>query len=233
MRCDNSDLSGVARLAGPDRTEAIDPTRPASDLTRALLRTPAIRRLLRGPLVPGVVALILAGAAATASVASAPGTIGLLGAALALLMSTIAAIDGRRFVIPDALTVAGFALALVHAAAQAPDAIMAAMAMAAVRGAALALIFYCIRGLYARIRGRDGLGLGDVKLAAVAGAWLDWSTMPIAIELAALAALAVYLLRQFALGRPIRATSRLPFGLFFAPAIWACWLLETVLLAPF
>jgi leader peptidase (prepilin peptidase)/N-methyltransferase len=55
--------------------------------------------------------------------------------------------------------------------------------------------------------------------------------MPIAIEIAAFAALIIYAVRQFLLGRPISATSRLPFGLFFAPAIWICWLLETILLA--
>jgi leader peptidase (prepilin peptidase)/N-methyltransferase len=58
------------------------------------------------------------------------------------------------------------------------------------------------------------------------------TTIPIAVEIAALAALAVYALRRSMTGRPIRATARLPFGLFFAPAIWLCWLLEATLLAP-
>ena len=34
--------------------------------------------------------------------------------------------------------------------------------------------FFALRYGYARLRGRQGLGLGDVKLAFVAGAWLDW-----------------------------------------------------------
>jgi hypothetical protein len=38
---------------------------------------------------------------------------------------------------------------------------------------------------------------------------------------------------QLALGRPISATSRLPFGLFFAPSIWICWLMEAIFLAQF
>ena len=108
-----------------------------------------------------------------------------------------------------------------------------AVALAVMRRAALALLFLTIRYVYARVRGRQGLGLGDIKLAAVAGAWLDWSFMPIAIEIAAFAALAIYALRQFLLARPISATSRLPFGLYFAPAIWICWLIETILLAQF
>jgi leader peptidase (prepilin peptidase) / N-methyltransferase len=107
-----------------------------------------------------------------------------------------------------------------------------ALAVAIARGTVLALLFLTIRHVYVRVRGRQGLGLGDIKLAGVAGVWLDWSTMPLAIEIAALAALAMYASRQFVLGRPISATGRLPFGLFFAPAIWICWFLETILLAP-
>ena len=100
------------------------------------------------------------------------------------------------------------------------------------RGAALALVFLALRNGYARMRGRQGLGLGDVKLAGVAGAWLDWLVMPIAIELAAFAALTGYMLRHVLFRRPISATDRLPFGFFFAPAIWLSWVLETTLLTP-
>jgi leader peptidase (prepilin peptidase)/N-methyltransferase len=103
--------------------------------------------------------------------------------------------------------------------------------MAAIRGAAMALVFLCISTVYSRLRHREGLGLGDVKLAGVAGIWLGWSTLPIAFEIAALVALASYALRQRILRRTIRSTSRLPFGLFLAPAIWLCWLLETALFA--
>ena len=31
---------------------------------------------------------------------------------------------------------------------------------------------------------------------------------------------------------PLRATYRMPFGLFFAPAVWVCWLLETISSGP-
>ena len=83
----------------------------------------------------------------------------------------------------------------------------------------------CAR-LYGRLRGREGLGLGDVKLAGAAGVWLDWWAMPIAIEIGALAALALYVAGHILGRRRIRATTRLPFGLFLAPAIWIAWLLQ-------
>jgi len=69
-----------------------------------------------------------------------------------------------------------------------------------------------------------------VKLAGVAGVWIEWSIIPIAIEIAALAALGTYLVRHWWLRRAVRPTTRLPFGLFLAPAIWIGWLFEATLL---
>ena len=173
-----------------------------------------------------IVALV-AIAAVAVSLRVAHGMIGLLGAALALVMLATALIDRQLFVIPDSLSAAGLILAVLHALALEPDAMVSAVALAAARGAALALTFLAVRSGYARLRGRQGLGLGDVKLAGVAGTWLDWSMMPIAVELAAVAALSFYLFRVGVLGRPFSAAHRLPFGLFFAPAVWLCWIFQS------
>jgi leader peptidase (prepilin peptidase)/N-methyltransferase len=182
---------------------------------------------------PGAVVALSGLAAVTASVVMVPGVLGWLGAGLALLMLAIAVIDARHFIIPDRLNAAALALGLLHAASGEPHAIMEAVAFACLRGAVLGLLFLGLRVLYARLRHREGLGLGDVKLAGVAGVWLDWLTMPIAIEIAAFAALTVYILRSLIRRRPLHAAGLLPFGLFLAPAIWLGWLLQMTLLAPF
>jgi len=163
----------------------------------------------------------------------APGLPGALGAVLALLMLAIAIIDARLFIIPNELSAAAFALALTNAAVQAPDTIWEGVSLALLRGAVVALLFLGLRALYRRWRGRDGLGLGDVKLAGVAGAWLGVLTLPLAIEIAALAALAVFGLRAYVRGRAFDRALKFPFGLFLAPSIWLGWLFETALLAPF
>jgi leader peptidase (prepilin peptidase)/N-methyltransferase len=172
-----------------------------------------------------------AAAAALASIAAAPDMRGALGAGLACIMLAIAAIDARRFIIPNELVAAGFVLGLVHAGLVGSPDVIAGVALATLRGTILAAVFLAIRIGYRRLRGRDGIGLGDVKLAAVAGVWLDWQTIPLAIEIAALSALAFYVLRQWTLGRALRATARLPLGLFLAPAIWLGWMLEITLLS--
>jgi leader peptidase (prepilin peptidase)/N-methyltransferase len=166
-------------------------------------------------------------AAVAASVVIAPGLRGVFGAALALLMLAIAVVDARRFVIPNELTVAALALGLLQVAVDAPEAAVPALPWALARAAMLALLFLALRALYWRWRGREGLGLGDVKLAAVAGVWLDWPAIPVAIEIAALTALAVYATGHILGRRRIHAATRLPFGLFLAPAVWLAWLLQS------
>ncbi len=176
--------------------------------------------------VPGAVA-------AAASIALVGGVAGWLGAGLALIMFAIAAVDARAFIIPDPLNAAGLVLGLLQAAVLAEEGVSSALAQATLRSAVLALTFFLLRVFYFWLRGRQGIGLGDVKLAAVAGAWLDWTAIPVAIELAAVSALLAFAARHFVLRRPLRATSRLPFGLFLAPSIWVGWALQATVLQPY
>jgi leader peptidase (prepilin peptidase) / N-methyltransferase len=172
--------------------------------------------------VAGASALLL-------SFAIAPGVEGALGGALGLLMLGVACADARRFVVPDALSGGAFALGLVHAIVQSPDTGFERALMALSRAALAAGLFLIVRVAYRALRRREGLGLGDVKLAAAAGAWLSLPMLPMAIEIAAIAALTGYVLRQGNRRRVLRARGRIPFGTFLAPAIWFGWVLDTML----
>ena len=169
--------------------------------------------------------------AATVSIWAAPGLPGFLGAGLALLMAAIAVIDGRHLIIPNELNAVALALALINAAALAPGALPESLAEALLRGAATFLLFFALRLAYRRLRGREGMGLGDVKLAFVAGVWLGWTLIPLAIEIAAVAALLAYLTWRALAKRPLKPAVLLPFGLFFAPAIWLAWFIGAVIAA--
>ena len=160
--------------------------------------------------------------AVSASLVVAPGWPGVLGAVLAVLTIAIAVVDRRRLIIPDQLNGLAFmagAIAVCLRPSEGDD-----IAHALLRAALMFGLFFAFRASYRALRGREGMGLGDVKLAAVAGIWLNWTDLPIAVEIAALSALASVLLGR-ASGKHWSLTERLPFGLFFAPAVWICWLL--------
>jgi leader peptidase (prepilin peptidase) / N-methyltransferase len=183
-------------------------------------------------LSPPVIVVLPAAIGAAANIFVVPGARGMAGGALALLMILIAAVDARRYVIPDQLTAASLIIGCAHAVIVATDGIATELAQAAWRAAVLAGIFWSLRSAYRHLRGRDGMGLGDVKLAGVAGVWLDWPMIPIAIEIAALAGLTAYLTRHLLARKPMHLTGKLPFGLFFAPAIWLAWLFQSLLFVP-
>jgi len=178
----------------------------------------------------GTVELAVAGALAfcaiVASVWAAPGWIGAGGAWLALLCVAIAVVDRRRFIIPDTLNAAAVISGLAVSALTADDAV-GGLVGAAARAAVMFVAFIAFRFAFRRLRGVEGMGLGDVKLAAAVGAWLDWADLPLAVDIAALAALAAALVRRLRRD-DLDMRSRLPFGAFLAPAIWLCWMMATV-----
>jgi leader peptidase (prepilin peptidase)/N-methyltransferase len=181
------------------------------NLTHRLARSRALE--------PSLIGAAGAGAVLT-SVAVAPGWSGAAGALLAGLMLAIAFIDHRRMIIPDELNALAFIVGLVAAGAASTGAILQAL----IRASLMFVLFCAFRAVYRTLRGMEGMGFGDVKLAAVAGVWLDWASLPIAVEIAALSALAAALYARLR-GNEFDAKARLPFGAFFAPAIWICWVL--------
>lgn len=200
--------------------------------------TPSNRSLPAPAELPRTAAVAaLCAAAMAGSVLVAPGPAGLAAAALVPVVAAIALWDARHFLIPDALSAAGALLGLACAALASggpAEKMASAMLLALARGAALAGLFLALRVGYRLLRGREGLGLGDVKLAGMAGIWLEPTAMAAAVEIAALSGLAAFGVRRLLSGRPRRglrgAPLRLPFGLFFAPAIWIAWILERLVM---
>ena len=77
--------------------------------------------------------------------------------------------------------------------------------------------------LYSRLRGRDGLGLGDAKLFAASGAWLGLEGLPAVLLVACGAAIVALLVDGLAIAG-LSATTRIPFGPFLAFGTWIVWL---------
>jgi leader peptidase (prepilin peptidase)/N-methyltransferase len=85
------------------------------------------------------------------------------------------------------------------------------------------LLLWAVAWVYRRLRGRDGLGLGDAKLLAAAGAWVGAGGLPSVLAGAAIAALAAAGGMMLA-GRRLDRHTALPFGPFLAAATWLVWL---------
>jgi len=184
-------------------------------------------RHCRAPLglfYPGVelAALGIAGWAALAL----PGSLVWVGCALGWTLLAAALIDLRHLVLPDAMVLplipAGIALHVLIAPERWPG-----HAIGAVAGY---LAFVVIRETYALIRRREGLGLGDAKLLAAAGAWVGWQGLPSVVLLGAVTAL-VGVLAYRAAGGTADLKGELPFGPALAAAIWLVWLYGPLVVA--
>ena len=77
---------------------------------------------------------------------------------------------------------------------------------------------------YRTLRGRDGIGMGDVKLLAGAGAWLSWQALPMVLLAASLSAL-LFAGVQRLCGTHMSAQTHIPFGPFICLGIWTSWLM--------
>ena len=131
----------------------------------------------------------------------------------------LAAIDLRHYLLPDVLT-----LPLIPAGLAVAWAVDPALLPHHLLGALLGFAAFAVIGqVYRRLRGRHGLGLGDAKLLAAAGAWLGWAALPSVVVIAAALALA-FALAQAQGGAKLALTGRLAFGPHLALAFWLVWL---------
>jgi leader peptidase (prepilin peptidase)/N-methyltransferase len=134
---------------------------------------------------------------------------------------SLAAIDATILRLPDVFTIP---LAIVGLALAGP---MAASFDERLAGVVLGVSSLAgVDRLYARLRHRTGLGLGDAKLFGAAGAWLGWRALPETLLIACGGGLAWIAVRILVRGRNT-VTAPVPFGAPLCLAIWLVWLLET------
>ncbi|MFC7739017.1 prepilin peptidase [Roseomonas sp. GCM10028921] len=80
-------------------------------------------------------------------------------------------------------------------------------------------VFRFLAVVYRVWRGREGLGGGDAKLLAAAGAWVGWQGLNSVVVIAALVGLATALARR-STGEPLGAATAVPFGPGLALGLW-------------
>jgi len=155
----------------------------------------------------------------TAAGAVAPGWLGVSGAVFGWLLLALAALDVMAFWLPDRLTAALAAAALVTMLAGF-DPAPADRVIGGLAGyGALAAIAWG----YQAWRGHPGMGGGDPKLLGAIGLWLGWRLLPAVLVLACLIGLGIVLFARVT-GRPLGRDTALPFGALLAAAAYLAWL---------
>ncbi len=127
-------------------------------------------------------------------------------------MIVLGFIDFYHMIIPDEITMPGLILALVYSFFR-EDVNLTQALIGAVSGAGFLLLVY---GAYLVLRKKEGLGMGDVTMMLLIGAYLGWRqaffTLVLASFVGALVGMAVIFFRK----KDFQYS--LPFGTFLAPA---------------
>lgn len=128
---------------------------------------------------------------------------------LAMLVVTLIDLDHR--IIPDEISVPGIALGILVCP------VLGISRWEGIAGAAAGFsALFLVALAYRRLRGIEGMGGGDLKLAGMLGAFLGWKGLLLTLVLGSFAGAVVGMV-LIALGRGGGKTA-LPYGTFLAPA---------------
>lgn len=160
-----------------------------------------------------LVSELTAAAIALAAFALLPPVVALVITVLGWWLLLLALLDARTLILPDRLTLPMIAGGLLAGPGLWPSVVGAATGWAA---------FVALGLAYRRLRGREGLGGGDAKLLAAAGAWLGVQWLPLVVLIGALVGLAL----AWPLGAYRTPERPIPFGSCLALSFWCCALGE-------
>lgn len=127
-------------------------------------------------------------------------------------MIALGFIDFYHQILPDEITLSGLLLALVYSFFR-DDLSLRQALTGAVIGAGFILFLY---GAYYLLRKKEGIGMGDVTMMLLIGAFLGWQLTFFTLVLASFIGVVVGV--YFILARKKNLQFALPFGTFLAPA---------------
>jgi leader peptidase (prepilin peptidase)/N-methyltransferase len=140
-----------------------------------------------------------------------PGVSFVLFLAFVSALLVVSFVDLQHQIIPDVISLPGIVLGI--AVSLTPwgripwtDALIGAAA----GGGAL----FAVAWIFERLTGKEGMGLGDVKLLAMIGAWMGWRDLPFVILASSLSGILIGGAALLASRKGLRV--RIPFGPFLA-----------------
>lgn len=169
-------------------------------------------RYCRGPIsiqYP-VVELVTGLLSAVLMILFGPGLHYLLLLAFACSLVAISFIDLQHQVIPDVISIPGIILGFIGSLFILPVGWVDSLIGILAGGGS----FYLIALFFEKIKGREGMGGGDIKLIAMIGAWMGWRGLPFIILISSLTGLVLGGGSLLLSHRGFQA--RIPFGPFLA-----------------
>lgn len=176
-------------------------------LLRGRCRACRARISPRYPLVEAANGLMYLALAAT--MGPTPRTLVTMAFVTALLVLSL--IDLEHHLLPDAITLPGIGVGLASSLLPGPPGAPTPLAALAASAGGYLMLFAVAR-TYQRVRGVEGLGQGDWKMAAMLGAFLGWQRMLLTLFLATICGTLVGLALMAFQGRT--AQHALPLGTF-------------------
>ncbi|MEO5340743.1 MAG: prepilin peptidase [Magnetococcus sp. MYC-9] len=140
--------------------------------------------------------------------------IALLGFAFLVLM----VIDFYHYILPDLITLPGIVLGLLVAGLSLSGPPLATLEEALLGAVAGGGGLWLFAWLFEKTTGKVGMGMGDIKLLAMIGAWLGWQSLPLTLFLAGLMGSVVGVVWMVAAGRD--RSQPIPFGPYLVLAAW-------------
>ena len=139
---------------------------------------------------------------------------------LTCLLLAIAVADVRTLRIPDSLNLALACVGLTICYTTQRYSVTYLIVSMAITSIAL----WGIGQLYFRLRGRIGLGLGDVKFAGAAATWIGLEGVPIMMSAASIGAI-VFVVVRSSYGAGLAWELKVPFGPFLGLGLMSSWLM--------
>lgn len=143
----------------------------------------------------------------------------LFAAALYINIAALSIYDFLAYRLPNLLTLSFFLVAVAYAFAASPLA-FETHAIGAVAGFAVPVL---VNAVYRRLRGRDGIGMGDAKLLAGCGMLVGWPSLPLILAISSILGLGYALLTRHD-NQVTGAPKHIPFGPFIGFAGYTIWL---------
>jgi leader peptidase (prepilin peptidase)/N-methyltransferase len=157
------------------------------------------------PIVEGITGLMFLGA----YVLYGPGLLLVARLLFGCAMIVLFVIDVQHKILPNVITLPGIVAGLLVSEVAGPGWLASLIGIAAGGG-----VLWAIAEIYYRVRKEEGLGMGDVKMLAMIGAFLGWKLMLLTLVIASFSGTIVGVIVILAKKESLKYA--LPFGTFLA-----------------